>query len=356
MKNKFSIHLAFAFSFIFIFSGIAQNSATKNSTDKVKVKLSCVAFYNLENLFDTINNENVNDEEYTPEGPNKWNSQKYNAKIQHMSYAISQIGLDYSPVGVAFIGVSEIENRGVLEDLIKQPALANRSYEIVHYDSPDRRGVDVGLLYNPKLFIVTNSKSYRLHTANPNFLTRDQLMVSGYLQGEKVHVIVNHWPSRYGGEDVSQPNRIAAAGLTRSIADSLFRVDPKAKIIIMGDLNDDPSNESCAKVLGAKKELSDVKEGDLYNTLWKTLDNNVGSLAYNDRWNLFDQIIISSELAKGDKNKLHLWKAEVFNKPFLTQQEGKYKGTPWRTHSGGVWTNGYSDHYPTLIYLVKEVE
>lgn len=356
MKNKVSIHLALAFSFIFIFSGIAQNSPSKNSTDKVKVKLSCIAFYNLENLFDTINNENVNDEEYTPEGPIKWNSQKYNAKIQHMSYAISQIGLDYSPVGVAFIGVSEIENRGVLEDLIKQPALANRSYEIVHYDSPDRRGVDVGLLYNPKLFIVTNSKSYRLHTANPDFLTRDQLMVSGYLQGEKVHVIVNHWPSRYGGEDVSQPNRISAAGLTRSIADSLFRVDPKAKIIIMGDLNDDPSNESCAKVLGAKKELSDVKEGDLYNTLWKTLDNNVGSLAYNDRWNLFDQIIISSELAKGDKSKLHLWKAEVFNKPFLTQQEGRYKGTPWRTHSGGVWTNGYSDHYPTLIYLVKEVE
>lgn len=124
----------------------------------------------------------------------------------------------------------------------------------------------------------------------------------------------------------------------------------------MGDLNDDPFDESCAKVLGAKKEVNDVKAGELYNTLWKTLDMGVGSLAYNDQWNLFDQIIISSELAHTERGKLKFWKAEVFNRSFLTQQEGRFKGTPLRTHSGGVWLNGYSDHYPTLIYLVKEVK
>jgi len=356
MKNKFSITPVLLLAIFLSIAGNAQNKVASNSDKKVNVQLSCVAFYNLENLFDTINNDNVNDEEYTPEGPNKWNYYKYNAKLQHMSYAISQIGLDYSPVGVAILGVSEIENRGVLEDLVKQPDLAKRSYEIVHYDSPDRRGVDVGLIYNPKLFIVTNSKSYRLKMEDPEFLTRDQLMVSGYLQGEKVHVIVNHWPSRYGGDVASSSKREAAAALTRSISDSLFRVDPKAKIIIMGDLNDDPTDKSCAVVLGAKKEAKDVKDGELFNTLWNTLENGVGSLAYNDQWNLFDQIIVSAELTHGDRSKLKLWKAEVFNRSFLTQQEGKYKGTPWRTHSGGAWTNGYSDHYPTLIYLVKEVK
>jgi hypothetical protein len=314
-----------------------------------------VSFYNLENLFDTINNDNVIDEEYLPNGPMKWGTMKYSAKLEHMSYAISQIGLDVTPAGVSFIGVSEIENRGVLEDLIKQPALAKRSLQIVHYDSPDRRGVDVGLLYNPRLFQVTNSKSYRLYTADSTFRTRDQLMVSGYLLGEKVHVIVNHWPSRSSGELPSRPKRNAAAALTRSIADSLFRLDPKAKVIIMGDLNDDPFNESCDKILRAKKNSEDVKEGDLYNTLWKTLDSGIGSLAYNDQWNLFDQQIISSGLAHAEKGKLRFWKAEIFNRAFLTQQEGRYKGSPLRTHAGGAWLNGYSDHYPTLMYLVKEV-
>jgi hypothetical protein len=327
----------------------------KTTSANVKVQLSCVAFYNLENLFDTINQDN-NDEEYLPDGAMKWNSMKYKAKLKNMSYAISQIGLDYSPTGVVLIGVSEIENRGVLEDLIKQPAIANRGYEIVHYDSPDKRGVDVGLLYNPKQFIVTNSKSYRLHTADSTFFTRDQLMVSGYLQGEKIHVIVNHWPSRSGGEDRSRPKRNAAAALTRSIADSLFRVDPHAKIIIMGDLNDDPFNESCATILGAKKNKEEVKPKELYNVFWKTLENGTGSLAYNDQWNLFDQIILSYDLVNGNRNQLNIWKSEVFNRDFLTNQEGRYKGTPKRTHSSGIWLNGFSDHYPTLIYLVKEIK
>lgn len=356
---KKTVFYLFITTLVLLLNSFTTNKVEVPQTgkEKVNVQVSCLAFYNQENFFDTINQPNVNDEEYTPNGPMQWNTQKYTAKLEHMSYAISQIGLDYCPSGVAMIGLSEIENRGVLEDLVKQPTLANRSLQIVHYDSPDRRGVDVALLYNPKLFIVTNSKSYRLVIPTDTaFRTRDQLMVSGYLQGEKVHVIVNHWPSRSNGELPSRPKRNAAAALTRSIADSLFRVDPKAKIIIMGDLNDDPFNDSCAKILGAKKEINDVKDGELYNTLWKTLDRGIGSLAYNDQWNLFDQIIISSELAHSDRSKLKFWKAEVFNRSFLTQQEGKYKGSPCRTHSGGAWTNGYSDHYPTLIYLIKEVK
>lgn len=331
-----------------------QGRSAKEAMPKVDVTLNCLAFYNLENLFDTIDNPGVNDFEFTPAGPNKWGTMKYVAKQQRMSHAISQIGLDYSPVGAAIIGVCEIENRGVLEDLVNQPSLKNRNYDIVHYDSPDRRGVDVGLLYNPALFVVTNSKSYRVKSDDTTFITRDQLMVSGYLHDEMIHVIVNHWPSRYGGELRSRPRRVEAATLTRSIVDSLFRVDPKARVIVMGDLNDDPTNVSVKDVLKTIKDKEDVKPGELYNVFWKMFDRGIGSLAYNDQWNMFDQIIISHELVNKGPNKFYLWKSEIFNRDFLTQQEGPYKGTPLRTHAGGAWLNGYSDHYPTLIYLVKE--
>lgn len=331
----------------------SDKAKTTNDAPTKNVQLACVAFYNLENLFDTIDGPN-NDAEFLPNGANKWGGMKYKAKLKNMSYAISQIGIDNSPVGAAILGVSEIENRGVLEDLVKQPDIAARSYQIVHYDSPDRRGVDVGLLYNPRLFTVSNSKSYRLRTDDTTFLTRDQLMVSGYLMGEKVHVIVNHWPSRSGGEMRSRPKRNLAAGLTRSIVDSLFKVDAKAKVIVMGDLNDDPMNESCATILAAKKDASEVGPKELYNVFWKTLEKGIGSLSYNDQWNLFDQIILSHELINGDKSKLRYWKSEVFYRNFLIQQEGRYKGTPLRTHAGGVWLNGYSDHLPTAVYLVKE--
>jgi len=343
------------FAIILIVGCSSHGKSGKTSQPKVNVQISCVGFYNLENLFDTIDNPGVNDFEYTPDGPLKWNTMKYNAKQQRMSYAISQIGLDHSPVGAVILGVCEVENRGVLEDLVKQPDLKKRSYEIVHYDGPDRRGVDVALLYNPAFFIVTNSKSYRIQSEDSTFRTRDQLMVSGYLQDERVHLIVTHYPSRWGGEERSRPRRIEAAKLTRSIVDSLFNIEPKARIIVMGDKNDDPSDPSCAVVLGAKRDKEDVKPGELYNVFWKTHDRGIGSLAWNDRWNLFDQIIISHELLHKEKNKLYLWKSEVFNRSFLIQQEGRFKGTPLRTHAGGVWLNGYSDHFPTLIYLVKEL-
>lgn len=335
----------------FIACGTSKSAQT--SKEKLSLQAASVGFYNLENLFDTIDQPNI-DEEFLPNGAMKWTSYKYKTKLKNMSTAISKLGLEHTPGGVSILGVSEIENRGVLEDLVKQPAIASRTYEIVHYDSPDRRGVDVGLLYNPRDFVVTNSKSYRLHTEDPNFLTRDQLMVSGYLLGEKIHVIVNHWPSRTGGEVESEPKRLAAATLTKSIVDSLYKVDINSKIIVMGDLNDDPFNKSTAEVLGAKKNMDEVASGGLYNTLWRTLESGVGSLAYNNQWNLFDQIIISEPFLKSDNTHLRFWKAEIFNRSFLIQQEGTYKGSPLRTHAGGVWLNGYSDHFPTLIYLTKE--
>ncbi len=330
---------------------------TAFSQEKKAYKISCIAFYNLENLFDTINQPNVFDEEFTPTGSSQWGTMKYTNKLHNMAYAISQIGSDYVPNGPSILGVSEIENKQVLKDLIAQPELKNSNYGIVHYDSPDRRGVDVGLLYKKDHFTVTGSKSYRLVTPNDtNFRTRDQLLVEGLLDGDKMYVIVNHWPSRSGGEARSRPKRIEAAELSRHITDSLLKLDKNARIIIMGDLNDDPTDESCYKTLNVGKDKKKLNEGQLYNPMIDLFNKGIGSLAYNDKWNLFDQIIISQGWL-GERGPAYTqWKTEVFNRDFLIQQEGRYKGYPLRTHAGGAWLNGYSDHFPVMMYVIKEAK
>ncbi len=312
-----------------------------------------VAFYNLENLFDTKKDSIINDEEYTSEGANAWDENKYKNKLNNMAYVLNQLGGKYLPQGPAVIGVSEVENRGVLEDLVKTNEFAQRGYEIVHYDSPDFRGIDVALLYNPKLFTVESSKAIPFKvTDNPNFKTRDQLLVTGYLAGEKIHVIVAHWPSRRGGKQSDYRERAAALGKT--IIDSLYKVDPNSKVFYMGDLNDDPFDKSVSKVIGAKRNQADVEEGGMFNPFWNILDSGVGSLAYNGSWNLFDQIMVSNNLVGTDRTNLKFWKAEVFNKDFLINQDGQFKGYPKRTFSKGIWLNGYSDHLPTIVYLLKQ--
>lgn len=312
-----------------------------------------VAFYNLENLFDTKKDSIINDEEYTSEGANAWDENKYKNKLNNMAYVLNQLGGKYLPQGPAVIGVSEVENRGVLEDLVKTNEFAQRGYGIVHYDSPDFRGIDVALLYNPKLFTVESSKAIPFKvTDNPNFKTRDQLLITGYLAGEKIHVIVAHWPSRRGGKQSDYRERAAALGKT--IIDSLYKVDPNSKVFYMGDLNDDPFDKSVSKVIGAKRNQADVEKGGMFNPFWNILDSGVGSLAYNGSWNLFDQIMVSNNLVGTDRTNLKFWKAEVFNKDFLINQDGQFKGYPKRTFSKGIWLNGYSDHLPTIVYLLKQ--
>ncbi|MDE6669671.1 MAG: endonuclease/exonuclease/phosphatase family protein [Muribaculaceae bacterium] len=314
-----------------------------------------VAFYNLENLFDTINNNGKYDLEFSPQGSHRWDGAKYRSKIKNMSYAISQMKTRTTPMGPAVIGVSEIENESVLLDLVASENLRDMGLKVIHHDSPDLRGVDVGLLYNPRLFKPINVTNHTLVVPElPNFRTRDQMCVVGLLGGCRVGIIVNHWPSRRGGSEESSWLREAAASLSAHIADSLMNIDPKMGIIIMGDLNDDPSNRSCAETLGARRKAADVEPGGFFNPFWEKLDNGIGSYIYRGAWDLFDQIIINYNLLTGASG-LEYVNAEVLNKEFLKQQDGQYKGYPLRTFSGGVWTNGYSDHFPTEIFLKKEV-
>ena len=325
-----------------------------------------VMFYNLENLFDTINNNGVYDKEFSPEGARQWNGTKYWQKQHNMAYTIGQMEVNGSPaVGPVIIGVSEIENITVLQDLVRQPEIKDRRYQIVHHDSPDRRGVDVGLLYNPRFFKVLNVTNQRINKYLPDypeFRSRDQLCVTGMLAGEKVSVIVNHWPSRLGGEEQSSYLREAAGRMARETMDSLLRDDPNQGIIFMGDLNDDPQNKSCSEAVGAKKEIKDclAEPGSCFNPWWNILNRGIGTLGYKGNWNLFDQIIFTDYFLKNFESKekptLTFLRAEVLNRKFLRSNEGDRQGYPLRTFSGGVFLNGYSDHFPTMIYLVKEVK
>ncbi|OFX18681.1 MAG: endonuclease [Bacteroidetes bacterium GWA2_31_9b] len=351
MKKKIILQISVCLVFFSIFSTFTVKSQQK------QFKVVTVAFYNLENLFDTLDTPDKDDFEYTPEGPNKWDSKKYNTKLERMSEVIAQIGADITKTAPAVIGVSEIENRKVLEDLINMPLLKPYNFDIVHYESPDKRGVDVALLYQKSILKVENTRSATLKMKDlDDFFTRDQLVVSGTIDNEKFHFIVNHWPSRSGGEKVSIPKRNAAADLTRSLADSIMLTDPNAKIIIMGDLNDDPSNESLLKHLKAKKTVGDTKPGDLYNAMYDLYLNGIGTLAYRDAWNIFDQLILSYPLINKDETGFKLYKTKVFDKEFLKNESGMYKGYPKRTHAGGVYQAGYSDHFPVYIILTKELK
>jgi len=340
--------------FLFIAAALMIAQTAIAQSDK-KLLTASVGFYNLENLFDTINNPNTNDEDFLPEGKNHWTSERYHKKLNNMAYAVSRIGDNLMPIPPMILGISEIENRSVVEDLVKNDYLKKYNYQIVHYDSPDRRGIDVGLIYNPSYFTVTNSASHRLdYSSDTSFRTRDQLVVSGTIYGETLHIIVCHWPSRRGGESRSRPLRNAAADLSRHIIDSLLAIDNNAKIILMGDLNDDPNNVSLLERVNAKSERADVDAKSMYNPYYNMYKKGDGSLAYRDAWNNFDQIIVSPALVNSDKNTFTINSAKIYNANFLTNTKGQYRGYPFRTFSYGSFIGGYSDHYPVYILLVKE--
>jgi len=321
-----------------------------------KMDVAIIAFYNVENLYDTIDDPTVNDQEFLPGATPSWSSPKYNLKIEHISEVISKIGQDIVAGGPVIIGLSEIENRGVLEDLINSDNLKSKNYGIVHYNSPDHRGIDVGFLYKKNRFVVEGSKPMPLVTSDTSFKTRDQLLVWGKLDGEEIYFLVNHWPSRYGGEQRSAPKRRAAAELTRHIADSLMKINPNVKLVIMGDLNDNPNNKSIAKYLKAKPNPEEIVAGDVYNPMMKLFKDGIGSYAYRDSWDLFDQMIVSYGLVGTDYSSFKLMKAKIFNEAFLKQKTGAFTGYPWRTFASGQYIGGYSDHFPVYTILGKEIK
>ena len=319
-----------------------------------------VGFYNQENLFDTCHDEGKRDYDFLPTGSYRWNGLKYSHKLKNMARALADMGTDVLPknVGCAVIGLSEVENSKALDDLTAQEPLKARGYKYVHIEGPDRRGIDCALLYNPQLFKVWNTKlvPYVQELEKDSaFLTRGFLTVSGEMAGEHVAFVVCHWPSR-----AAKPfYRESGGRQVRALKDSLLREDPKVKVFVMGDMNDDPTNASMTEALGCKPDIDEVGKGEMYNPWYNILvKEGLGTLTYGGSWNLFDQIVMTPNLLnkKGAKDfsTLKFFKNQIFRRDYLFQTEGKYKGAPKRTHAGGVWLDGYSDHLPVVVYLVKE--
>ena len=320
-------------------------------------KIKTVAFYNVENLFDTVNDTLVFDDERTAKGSYAWTPERYQKKIENISFVLSEIGKNLTKTSPDIIGLCEIEKRSVLEDLVKHKNLQNKDYGIIHKDSPDERGIDVALLYKKASFIPDSFKNHRLLLFKEDGYrdyTRDQLVVKGILDDEPVYFIVNHWPSRSGGEARSRPFRRKAAELNKRIIDSIQKIDLAAKIISMGDFNDDPRDVGFKKVLKTKGKIKQLDSISLYNPMEKLFRKGLGSLAYRDKWNLFDQFFFTSNLVDPKKNTYSFWKVGVFSPKYLRTSLGSYKGYPFRTYVGTTYQGGYSDHFPVYLYLIKQ--
>ncbi len=344
---KFQILYLLLFTFV--------TSKAQNLDPQKKYFIACFAFWNVENLYDTLNDQWKNDEDFTPSGINAWTGTRYRTKIEHLAEVIQQMASDVTPDGPALMGLCEVENKSVLRDLVNSPQLKNRNYKIVHIEGPDARGVDPALIYNPLYFKFTKAIVYHVKlVSDSNHKTRDILIVRGKFLNEPLTVLVNHWPSRRGGEIKSKANRNAAAQLVRRICDSVTNQSPESKIIIMGDFNDDPVNESVKRILGTSGDLMSTTNSELYNPMEHLFKKGIGSLAWQDSWNLFDQILLNKAWLSFDFKSLSYFAARVFNKPFLKNDFGRFKGYPLRTYSGSTYTGGYSDHFPVYILIAKE--
>ncbi len=313
-----------------------------------KVYLQTVAFYNVENLFHPDRDTLIRDEEYTPEGRKKWTDTIYTQKINNIASVIAEVGKKETLKSPVLVGVAEIENVKVLEALIHSDYLRKGQYEIVHFDSKDFRGIDVALLYQKNFFTLMHQKKYALRIVSREngryYPSRDILVVGGYLEGEPIFVLVNHWPSRRGGQKRSTPNRVKAAYLHKKITDSILRKYPEAKIISMGDYNDGPKNES----------LGVITKDPFFNPYLFMKEKGLGSLAYRDNWFLFDQIILSKPFK--EQKGYFFYKSKIFNPNYLRTPSGKYKNYPYRTQVLGDALSGYSDHFPVYVILAKKVK
>lgn len=307
-----------------------------------------IAFYNVENLFDLEDAPDKADEEFTPTGKKEWTADRYQKKLDNLAKVFQEMG--YPPI----IGVCEVENAKVLEDLINKTSLKDYGYKYAHQESPDFRGIDVGMLYMSSLFSVEATNITRIDFPKEiveDYTTRDILHVKGTFRGkEKMHFFINHWPSRRGGLEASEPKRVYVATQLRKETMKIFKEDPKANIIITGDFNDEPDNNSLLYTLNAKPTSEKITASALYNCS-STLDKlGKGTYNYKGNWNMLDQFIVSSALLDGSCS-LSATDAAIFSEEWLNYNDKKYGPTPSRTYGGPNYYGGFSDHYPVYLDL-----
>ncbi|MEZ4875368.1 MAG: endonuclease [Flavobacteriaceae bacterium] len=298
-----------------------------------------IAFYNLENLFDTQDDPETLDDDFTEGSYKNWNEKRFQNKVQKLGKVISTIGFDKTKHPPVLIGVAEVENSTVLEALVASKHLQNKNYGFVHFDSPDERGIDNALLYRKDFFKVSHQEAHTLYVTNEvgeRDYTRDILHVFGSLQEQPLHILVNHWPSRRQGTQETDYKRLAAAQKNLEIIHAIQSKDPEARIMVMGDFNDDPLSES----------LQTLTAKTFYNPMEVLLTQYQGSLSHEETWHLFDQILVSHNFLKGHENPFRFESAHIFNPKQIQEYKEAYKGLPFRTYVGKKYLGGYSDHFP----------
>lgn len=308
-----------------------------------------VAFYNTENLMDTLDNPRAQDNDFLPEGKYRWNTPRYKKKLSSVAQVIAGLGDSDGP---EIIGLAEVENKKVLQDLVATKELKASGYAIVHYDSPDERGIDVALLYKSKSFRVLSSRIYSAAFLKIKSHTRDVLLVKGVAQKDTFFILVNHWPSRRSGTEKSENKRLAVSIMVREILDSILVKQPNAHMIVMGDFNDEPFDKSISIELNAKAENNSLKKGELFNPFFNLCSQGLGSVNYSHNWDMFDQIMLSKGFFAG-KNSYVYQNASVYHPSWMHYQKDLKKG-PCRTFMGEDYKGGYSDHFPVFITFEKK--
>lgn len=324
---------------------MSDNKEVVSSSDLKSAKGKVFGFYNVENLFDTIDSKYTIDEAFLPDSEKEWTSERYLTKLDNLGKVISSFDNDF-PI---FLGFAEIENKQVIEDLIASDKLKSAGYKIVHEQSPDKRGIDVGFIYRKDYFNYISHEAIEVSLAdNPDFFTRDILYVKGELKGNDiVHVFLNHWSSRREGEKKTEHKRVRAATLLRQKVDKILADNEDAKIIIMGDFNDYPTNNSIYKVLRARKDRK-FSYGDLYNTAYGLETSDNGTYNYKGDWGMLDQLIISKGVFKAEKGVTVKDKdCKILKLDWMMYTDPKYKDLkPSKTYGGPNYYGGYSDHLP----------
>jgi len=308
-----------------------------------------IGFYNVENLFDTQDDPHTFDEDFTPKGKMQWNNERYQTKLSNLATVISQMASGSAPV---FLGVCEVENKSVLEDLVNEEKLKKENYGIVHIESPDERGIDVGFLYQKDKFTVTHSDHFQPNLSEFQDKTRDILYIKGKTSNdETLHFLINHWPSRGGGRKESEPKRIIAAQTLKAQVAKILAADSQAKIIVMGDFNDEPSNKSISQTLGVSCEANSTAANQLFNAFCGIEKQDKGSYRYRDYWDMLDQIMVSKTMLNDTAGaRVVPQSANIFAEEWMIQT-GKYSGFPLRTFGGRNYLGGYSDHFPVYLQI-----
>lgn len=313
-------------------------------------RTATIGFYNLENLFDTENDPKTSDDDLTPTSYKNWDDARYRTKLTNLASVITELGAADGP---DVLGVIELENRRVLDDLVAQPALASRKYQIAHFDSPDPRGIDVALLYKPEHFTVKSQRPIRMSLPDTTMGTRDLLLVDGVLNGEPITFMVCHWPSRRGGQKALN-RRISVAQQSRRAIDEQLKANPQARILMMGDLNDSPTDSTVEHVLGAGGDLLKLPKSRLYNAFYDLQVQGKGTMYYRNRPDVFDMMVLSAGLLTRTGLRYKPGSAGIYSPDRLTSPQTKFPGEPLGTYIGRKYIGGYSDHFPVYLTLLTK--